>query len=66
MVLQTNIRLGWKGLPGTNTLADFEHSYMKEVKSFITLGPGHKNTRVEVQALGKVRFNNRPVTRKKV
>jgi hypothetical protein len=25
-VLLTNIRLGWKGLPGKNTLVDYEHS----------------------------------------
>jgi hypothetical protein len=26
LVLPTNIRLGWKGLPGTSTLAYYEHS----------------------------------------
>jgi hypothetical protein len=35
----TNIRLGWKGLPGTNTPAYYKHSYMTEEKSFITLAP---------------------------
>ncbi len=32
--LPANIRLGWKGLPGTNTL-----TYFTTVKSFITFGP---------------------------
>jgi hypothetical protein len=36
----TNIRLGWKGLPGTNTLAYFKNPKITTVKSFIvkTLG----------------------------
>jgi hypothetical protein len=34
------IRLGWKGLPGTNTLAYYENSLITDRKSFITLGPG--------------------------
>jgi hypothetical protein len=38
--LLTNIRLGWKGLPGTNTLAYYEHSQLTDVKRFITLDPG--------------------------
>jgi hypothetical protein len=33
-------RLGWKGLPGTNTLAYYENSKIMAVKSFITLAPG--------------------------
>jgi hypothetical protein len=41
MALLTNIRLGWKCLPGTNTLAYYEHSEIMDVKSFITLCPGH-------------------------
>jgi hypothetical protein len=36
--LPTNIRLGWKSLPGTNTLADYKHLSITPVKSFMTLG----------------------------
>jgi hypothetical protein len=35
----TNIRLGWKGLPGTNTLAYYENPNIRAVKSFIELTP---------------------------
>ncbi len=35
-VLPTNLRLGWKGLPGTYALTYYEH--VTTVKSFITLG----------------------------
>ncbi len=38
--LLTNIRLGWKSLPGTNTLAYYENSKITDGKSFITLTPG--------------------------
>ncbi len=38
--LPLNIRLGWKGISGTNTLAYYEHSQIAAVKSFMTLGPG--------------------------
>jgi hypothetical protein len=37
--LPANIRLGWKGLPGTNALAYYEKAYLTSVKSFITLAP---------------------------
>ncbi len=33
MAFSTNIR---QGLPGTNTLTHYEHSYITDVKSFIT------------------------------
>jgi hypothetical protein len=33
-------RQGWKGFPGTNTLAYYKHSLITVVKSFITLAPG--------------------------
>jgi hypothetical protein len=36
----STIRLGWKGLSETNTLAYKENSKITDVKSFITLGPG--------------------------
>jgi len=35
-----NIRLGWKGLTGANTLAYYENSQFTDRKSFITLDPG--------------------------
>jgi hypothetical protein len=40
LTFPTNIRQGWKGLPGTNTLAYYENSKIADVKSFITLGLG--------------------------
>jgi hypothetical protein len=39
LALPTNIRLGWKGLPETNTLITKVRKLRTE-KSFITLGPG--------------------------
>ncbi len=36
----TNIRLGWKGLPGANTLAHYKYLFITTVKSFITSSPG--------------------------
>jgi hypothetical protein len=38
LALLENIGLGWKGLPGTNTLAYYKHSQITAVKSFITMG----------------------------
>ncbi len=35
--LLANIRLSWKGLPGTNTLAYYENSQLTVIKSFIIL-----------------------------
>ncbi len=35
LALPTSIRLGWKSLPGTNTLAYYENPYITAVKSFI-------------------------------
>jgi len=35
-----NIRLGLKGLPGTNTLAYYKHSKIADVKSLMALTPG--------------------------
>jgi len=40
LVLSTNIRPGWKGWPGTNVLAYYEHSQIADVKSFHNIGPG--------------------------
>ncbi len=38
--LIANIRPWWKGLPGTNTLAYYEHLQIMDVKSLITFAPG--------------------------
>ncbi len=38
--LPINIRLGWKGLPGSNAPAYYEKSELTDIKSFITLAPG--------------------------
>jgi hypothetical protein len=39
MSLPENIKLGWKGLPGTNALY-YEKLKLTAVKSFKTLAPG--------------------------
>jgi hypothetical protein len=36
LALPTNIRQGWKGLPGKNALAYSEYSYITDIKSFKT------------------------------
>jgi hypothetical protein len=41
LALPTNIRLGWKGLPGTNTLAYYENWQITAVKSFIGLAQAY-------------------------
>jgi hypothetical protein len=38
--LTHKIRLGWKGLPATTTLAYYESPYTTAVKSFVGLAPG--------------------------
>jgi hypothetical protein len=38
--LLANIRQGWKGLAGTNTLAYYDHSSIAALKGLITLVPG--------------------------
>jgi hypothetical protein len=35
------IRLGWKGLPGTNALAYYENPKSTIIKCFIGFAPGH-------------------------
>jgi hypothetical protein len=40
LALPTNNRLGWKGLPRTNTLAYCENQSNTAVKSFVGLIPG--------------------------
>ncbi len=42
LALPANIRLGWKGLPGTNTLAYYENPQITTVKSFIVQATGGK------------------------
>jgi hypothetical protein len=37
--LPTNIRLGWKGLPGTNALAYYKNLLITASKSFIRFAP---------------------------
>ncbi len=33
-----SVRIGWKGWPGTNTLAYYANSYITDVKGFVTVG----------------------------
>jgi hypothetical protein len=40
--LLTNIRLGWYGLPGTNSVVYLAHSQVTKKKVFIPLPPSHK------------------------
>ncbi len=40
LAIPLNIRLGWKDLPVTNTLAYWKYFQISAVKSFITLIPG--------------------------
>ncbi len=40
LAFPTDIRLGWKGLPATNTVAYQEHLYVTAVKCFITSAGG--------------------------
>ncbi len=44
LTLLANIRLGWKGLLRTNTLAYYERLQITDVKSFITMGPEGNRT----------------------
>jgi hypothetical protein len=34
------VGVGWKSLPGTNTLAYYENEYIRDRKRFIALSPG--------------------------
>jgi hypothetical protein len=45
MALATNIRLGWKSLSETNTLAYYENTFFTTVISFMVQAPGVKNAR---------------------
>ncbi len=35
LALLASVRLGWKGLPGTNTLAYYEHYWIKSLTTLI-------------------------------
>ncbi len=37
LTIPTNVRLVWKGLTETNALAYYEHSYVTDAKSLMTL-----------------------------
>jgi len=41
LALPANIRLGWKGLPGTNILAFYNKSVNYGHKKFYSAGPWH-------------------------
>ncbi len=41
LALPANITLGWRGLPGTNTLAYYENPKIMAVKSFMVQAPGY-------------------------
>ncbi len=46
LTLSMSIRLGWKDLLGTKTLAYYENSQITGMKSFITLAPGFNVTKL--------------------
>jgi hypothetical protein len=56
--LLANSRLGWKGLPGKNTLAYCENSQITERKSFIKLSPGLERRRKEYVLIRLKNFTN--------
>ncbi len=56
LALIANIRLGWKGFPGRNTLAYYKNPLITSVKSFVTLAPG---------CVGLKKSSNLPVHRPK-
>ncbi len=41
--MATNITLGLRGLPGTNTIAYYENPYITVVKSFTAQAPGEEH-----------------------
>ncbi len=53
--LPTNIRLGWKGLSKTSTLADYKHSSITDAKSYMTLGLAYYATDLITTAKSIVR-----------
>jgi hypothetical protein len=48
LALPANIRLGWKGLPETNTLAYYNNPLITDVKSFIVQAHAPQWERLEV------------------
>jgi hypothetical protein len=46
LALLNNIRLRWKGLPGTNALAYYKNLQITTVKSLIPLAPGVTSTKI--------------------
>jgi hypothetical protein len=55
LALPKNIRLGWKALLWTNTLAYYEHSYITRVKSFIN-GQTYQTFFIVIEAVAKERI----------
>ncbi len=55
LALPTNIRLDWKGLPGPNTLADYENSELSAVKSFHNTGPSNVTDNLKEWELSQVK-----------
>jgi hypothetical protein len=47
LALPANNRLSWIGLQGTNTLAYYENSQLKAVKSFIILAPANSMAKLK-------------------
>ncbi len=45
LALPTNIRLGWKGLPGTNALAYYEKAQLTAIKCITTLATDRSHIR---------------------
>jgi hypothetical protein len=56
MALLANIRICWKGLTGTSTLAYYEHFLIMDVKCFITLTP---EANVIKHFYGRTNFGNK-------
>jgi hypothetical protein len=51
--LTRNITLGWKGYPGTSTLAYHEHSQNMSVKILVKLDPGRNVTKPFIAVIYK-------------
>ncbi len=59
LALPTNIRLGWKGLPGKNALAYYEKSKLTAIKSFIILATGSSGEMLKEMRSKKIRRMSR-------
>jgi hypothetical protein len=62
LALTTNIRLGWKGLPGTNTPAYYEKSVNYGCKKLYRIGP--RLLSLEVVNFDLRKFIGQPSTEK--